>query len=96
MVKSKPKRAPHANPKTAALASARIPPPVDGYLFEPEVAARCRMTRSQIWKLEHAGQFPKRKRYGFRRVGWVAAEIEDWLRLGIDDWVKAQGDAIAA
>ena len=46
--------------------------------------------RSQIWKLEQAGQFPKRKRYGFRRVAWVAREIDAWLAAGIDARVAGQ------
>ncbi len=95
MVK-KPKHAPRAIPKSAAVAPAAATAPVTSeFLLEPEVAARCRMTRSQIWKLEHAGQFPKRKRYGFRRVGWVAAEIDAWLSMGIDGWLEEQSKAKA-
>jgi predicted DNA-binding transcriptional regulator AlpA len=59
-------------------------------ILEREVMVRCRLSRSQIWKLEQAGRFPKRKKYGFRRIGWLAREIDLWLELGVDDWMDAQ------
>lgn len=39
---------------------------------------------NHIRRLEEAGQFPKRVRIGANRVGWVRAEVEQWLndRLG--------------
>ncbi len=39
---------------------------------------------NHIRRLENAGQFPKRVRVGANRVGWVRAEVEQWLndRLG--------------
>lgn len=36
-----------------------------------------------IARLEKAGQFPKRVRLGQCRVGWVEAEVIDWLRQRI-------------
>jgi prophage regulatory protein len=33
-----------------------------------------------IARLERAGQFPKRVHLGPARVGWVEAEVLDWLR----------------
>lgn len=32
-----------------------------------------------IARLEKAGQFPKRVQLGQSRVGWVEAEVLDWL-----------------
>lgn len=32
-----------------------------------------------IARLEKAGQFPKRVQLGPNRVGWVEAEVQDWL-----------------
>lgn len=32
-----------------------------------------------IARLEAAGSFPKRVRLGSGRVGWVDAEVHDWL-----------------
>ena len=37
-----------------------------------------------ISRLELAGQFPKRVQLGPCRVGWVEAEILDWLQRRID------------
>ena len=39
---------------------------------------------NHIRRLEEAGQFPKRVRVGANRVGWVRAEVEQWLndRMG--------------
>lgn len=37
-----------------------------------------------IARLEAAGQFPKRVRLGNNRVGWVEAEVLDWLQARID------------
>ncbi len=33
----------------------------------------------QIARLEKAGQFPKRVQLGVNRVGWVEAEVLNWL-----------------
>ena len=37
-----------------------------------------------IARLEKAGAFPRRVQIGPNRVGWVAAEVEDWLRQRMD------------
>ena len=37
-----------------------------------------------IARLEAAGQFPKRVRLGNNRVGWVEAEVLEWLQARID------------
>ena len=37
-----------------------------------------------VTRLEAAGQFPKRVRLGANRVGWVEAEVLDWLQKRID------------
>lgn len=37
-----------------------------------------------IARLEAAGQFPKRVRLGNNRVGWVEAEVLEWLQERID------------
>jgi prophage regulatory protein len=40
-----------------------------------------------IARLEAAGQFPKRVQLGPNRVGWIEAEVLDWLqeRIGRRD-----------
>ena len=37
-----------------------------------------------IARLERAGQFPKRVHLGPARVGWVEAEVLDWLQKRLD------------
>ena len=37
-----------------------------------------------IARLEKAGSFPKRVRIGPNRVGWVEAEVLDWLQERLD------------
>jgi len=37
-----------------------------------------------VARLEAAGQFPKRVKLGQNRVGWVEAEVLEWLRERIE------------
>jgi prophage regulatory protein len=45
-----------------------------------EVAQRVALSRSTIWRMERAGQFPKRRRLSENKVAWWEPEIEEWLR----------------
>lgn len=36
--------------------------------------------RQHLPRMEKAGQFPTRRRIGPNRVGWLEAEIDQWLR----------------
>jgi prophage regulatory protein len=45
-----------------------------------EVAQRVALSRSTIWRLERAGQFPRRRRLSVNKVAWWEPEIEEWLR----------------
>tara|TARA_B100000745_G_scaffold248580_1_gene170630 strand:- start:16824 stop:17048 length:225 start_codon:yes stop_codon:yes gene_type:complete len=38
-----------------------------------------------VARLEKAGKFPKRIQLGPNRVGWVEAEVLDWLQQRLDD-----------
>ena len=44
-----------------------------------QVSEKTSLSRSHIWKLEHAGQFPKRFAIGARGVRWLESEIDAWL-----------------
>ncbi len=37
-----------------------------------------------IARLEKAGMFPRRVQIGPNRVGWVEAEVQDWLQSKLD------------
>jgi prophage regulatory protein len=49
-------------------------------LQEPEVERTTGLKHTRIWELERAGQFPRRIKIGERAVGWLAHEIEDYIR----------------
>lgn len=44
-----------------------------------EVVQVTSLSRSTIWRLEIAGQFPRRIRLSTNRVGWHQQEVEDWV-----------------
>jgi prophage regulatory protein len=45
-----------------------------------EVAQLVALSRSTIWRMERAGQFPKRRRLSVNKVAWWEPEIEEWLQ----------------
>ncbi len=49
------------------------------YLKTREVIELVGMSRSTIWRLEQAGEFPSRRQLSPGRVGWLEEEIEDWM-----------------
>ncbi|WP_248320815.1 AlpA family transcriptional regulator [Caballeronia sp. Sq4a] len=50
----------------------------------PEVESRVGLARSTIYGLIKVGQFPEPVHLGARAVGWVEAEIDEWLRRRAD------------
>jgi prophage regulatory protein len=56
------------------------------FVREPEVRACTGLSRATRWRLERAGDFPKRKRLSPNSVGWLASDIEIWMneRIGAD------------
>lgn len=50
------------------------------YLRDPECRLVTGLSRSTRWRLERAGQFPRRRKLSARAVGWIAAEVERWMR----------------
>jgi len=55
----------------------------------PAVKARTRLSRSTIYLRISEGHFPKPVSLGGRAVGWVEAEIDDWLNQQIEANRKA-------
>lgn len=49
----------------------------------PEVQLRTEFSRSEIYRRENLGQFPKRISLGTRSVGWVASEVQEWIEARI-------------
>jgi prophage regulatory protein len=50
----------------------------------PEVKTRTGLSRSTIYLRVSQGTFPEPIKLGDRAVGWVEAEIEEWLRQLIE------------
>jgi prophage regulatory protein len=50
----------------------------------PAVKASTGLSRSTIYLRVSQGTFPKPVSLGGRAVGWLEAEIQEWLRLRIE------------
>ncbi|MGB5830678.1 MAG: AlpA family transcriptional regulator [Thiohalocapsa sp.] len=55
----------------------------------PAVKARTGLSRSTIYLRISEGRFPKSVSLGGRAVGWVEAELNDWLHQQIEASRKA-------
>lgn len=53
-------------------------------LSKKQVQALVLYSPQHIARLEKAGQFPKRVKLGQNRVGWIEAEVLEWLQARID------------
>lgn len=56
------------------------PTPTLALVRSSELATLVPYSMNHIRRLEYAGAFPKRVRLGPNRVGWVRAEVEEWLK----------------
>ncbi len=54
-------------------------PPIR-FLRLPEVQARTGLSRSAIYVQIAQGRFPRPVSLGVRAVGWIEAEVEEWMR----------------
>jgi prophage regulatory protein len=43
------------------------------------VCQRTGLSRTTLWRLERRGDFPSHRQLSPGAVGWVEAEVEDWL-----------------
>lgn len=59
-------------------------------LRQKEVTARTGMARSTIYLRMTQGDFPKPVSIGLRAVGWIEAEVEEWLQRQIENSRKAR------
>jgi len=50
------------------------------FLRIDEVIDKVGLSRPTIWRLERAGEFPKRRQLGRNSVGWVEEEVEEWMQ----------------
>ena len=64
--------------------------PPTRFLRRPEVTARTGLARSTIKVRMREGSFPKPLSLGSRAVGWIEAEVDEWIRQRI---VASRGEA---
>ncbi len=53
-----------------------------------EVKQRTRLSRMTIWRMEHAGSFPKRVQIAPRSVAWVREDVEQWIEDQVNPPMK--------
>lgn len=51
----------------------------DRFVDVDEAMQRTTLSRTQLWVLERAGQFPRRRRISGNKVGWLNSEVSDWI-----------------
>ena len=64
--------------------------PATRFLRRPEVTARTGLSRSTIQVRLAEGRFPRPVSLGSRAVGWIEAEVDEWIRQRI---VASRGEA---
>ncbi len=52
---------------------------LEKFIMLPQVRKIVPYSASHLWRLERAGQFPKRVRLGGNRVAWVQSEVSAWV-----------------
>lgn len=52
-------------------------------LSKKQVREKVLYSPQHIQRLEDAGKFPKRIQLGPGRVGWIEAEVEDWILVRV-------------
>ena len=62
---------------------------ISSILRLPAVKARTGLSRSTIYLRVSQGRFPKPISLGGRAIGWVEAEVSDWLNQRIEASRKA-------
>ncbi len=55
------------------------------FLRLPEVLARTGLSRSTIYVRLDQGRFPRPVSLGARAVGWIEAEVDEWMGERIDE-----------
>lgn len=50
----------------------------------PELYRKVGLSRSQIWRLEKEGAFPKSISLGKNSKGWIEKSVNEWLEARLD------------
>lgn len=51
----------------------------------PQLQRRVPLSRSRIYEMVAADEFPRPISLGPRAVGWLASEVDQWLRARVED-----------
>ena len=46
----------------------------------PQLKATVGLSRSTVWRLEHLGEFPRRRQISPGTVAWLREEVEAWIQ----------------
>ena len=68
----------------------RTTPPTR-FLRLPDVQARTGLSRSTIYVRLGEGRFPRAVSLGSRAVGWIEAEVDEWIRERIAESRRKAG-----
>jgi prophage regulatory protein len=69
----------NANNAAVTLSAARAQPNDDEFWSFKAVVAKTGLSRSSIYAYVARGIFPRQRRLGPRRVGWLASEVRAWM-----------------
>jgi prophage regulatory protein len=72
----------HARSTASTLTPApfAVPRPIDDELWSVrKTTAKTGLARSTLYKYVSGGHFPRQRRLGPGRVGWLASEVRDWM-----------------
>ena len=50
------------------------------FLTAKELQGVTGLSRTTVWRLENAGDFPKRRQVTSQRVAWLFEEVVEWAR----------------
>ena len=64
----------------------------DRFLRPADVAEKCGLHRSSLYRLMGKGQFPKTHKISSGRVVWLEADIEEFMRLGGEKFQEIYGN----
>jgi len=53
--------------------------PTKRVLSQQAVLARVPVSRTTLWRMERAGDFPTRIQISANRIGWLEADVDAWL-----------------
>lgn len=53
------------------------------FLKDADCSAKTTLSRTQLYRLTKAGQFPEKIEISPGRTAWIESEVEDWMRARI-------------